>query len=608
MFVEFKANEKFASKGADQSEFHESFADAGYLLKDSDLVVDIDNLGKEKIKEMINYFDINTKTVWTDKGAHLYFVKPKAWKGKSVMVTPLGFEAEFKTIKNTPAGITIKRNGKLRDIENPGNRCELPDFLYNGKHNLDDLFGLDEGDGRDNKLYAHTSKIMNVTNHKNALRFINTHILAKPFNEDDFQRITRDREITAEKGNESDVAKQLIKMLNIVEYADKFYYYSENRYKTGNLKREIAKYLDGSHSEYINEVYKQIDLRPNIVEQPDKGFDIKFRNGILRNGKFIEVDSQEFSPYFINIEHDEEAEPVKAVDDYLDQLTEGDPVYRNLVLEMIAHCLITNVEFKRKLARFSIIIGKGGEGKGTLLEIIGKILGSENCSSVSLDRLPDERYNYGIEGKLCNLGDDVSDKPINNEQMKWLKNISTCDNVDIRHLNKMSRKTRLTASLIFTTNHMLKSHEKDDSYKRRVVWCPMMNKPIKADGEIISKLTSEPVLEYWIKLIVEAYYRLHDNKGFTVSDKVQAYTDSYHADSCEIWVQEKGQDYFLNKRPPAVYSNDSGNDYVTWAEDNFGKAQSARILKATIEKIHDLKVQPRKFNGKSSMVYVKAKS
>jgi putative DNA primase/helicase len=603
MFIEFAQGQKHALKGADTSEYHEAFQDAGYLLRQDDLIVDIDNLGHEPIREMIRIFNIDTQVVWTGRGAHLYFTKPKGFKSKSEAVCPLGFKVEYKTNKNTPNGITIKRDGTLREIDNFGERQPIPDFLFMNK-NFENLLGLGDGDGRDNKLYAHKFKIMTIENYKKVLRFINNNVLAEPFSEEDFQRIAREEELKADDGEEYNVAMFLKRQLNIVEFADRFYIYDGKQYvncsNTDNLKREIAKYLKGKPSRYIEEVAKQLALHPTIIEQPVKGFDIKFKNGILRNGKFIEVDSTEFTPYYIDIEYNEDAEPVQAVDDYLNQLTEGDEDYTNVVLEMMAHPLITNVEFKRKLARFSIIIGKGGEGKGTLLEIIAKILGKDNCSYNSIKKLPDERYAYDIEGKLANLGDDIEDAPITNEEMKMLKNISTCDPVMVRALHKMARNTRLTASLIFTSNHMLKTHEKGDSYKRRVVWCPMFNKPENADAEIITKLTSDEALEYWIKLIMEAYFRLYETKTFTHSSKVDTYTAQYHSENntCQTWVQDREPNYFIGKRPPEIYT-----EYEIWAMENEGRAQSARSLKNTIEAEHGLIVKAKKVNGKTAKVY-----
>lgn len=600
MYIEFKKGEKYAEKGAEVSEFHEAFHDAGYVLTDDDLIIDIDNLPKESIEELIKTFEITTQTVWTTRGVHLYYRKPKGFRGKGTGICPLGFKVEYKTRRNTPNGITIKRDGILRTIDNQGIREELPDFFYQNKK-FDDLQGIGEGDGRDNKLYAHKFKVMNIENYKKLLRFTNDHVFAEPLDEEDFQRVSREEEIRAERDGEYDAAIQLIRMLNVIEYADRLYWYDGKKYKIGNLKREVAQHLRGQKSYYIEEVVKQIEYFTHVVEIPDRGFDIKLKNGILRNGQFIEVDSTEFTPYYIDIAYNDEAESVKVVDDYLNQLTEGDEEYKNLLFEMMAHPLITNVEFKRKLARFSIILGKGGEGKGTFVEIISRILGKENCSYNSIKKLPDEKYAYDIEGKLANLGDDIEDAPITNEEMKILKNISTCDYVMVRALYKMARNTRLTASLIFTSNHMLKSHEKGDSYKRRVVWCPMFNKPSKPDPEIISKLTSPEALEYWLKLIMEGYFRLYEKKQFTESKKVNHFTEEYHQEnnSCLVWLEDKEVDDFLNKRPPEVYT-----EYELWAQENeTSKPQSSRALKNTIENQFNLEVRSKRINNKVAKVY-----
>ena len=129
---------------------------------------------------------------------------------------------------------------------------------------------------------------------------------------------------------------------------------------------------------YIDEVIKQMKYRAPLIDSK-KIFDIKLQNGILREGEFIEMDYQEFTPYSIDIPYNPEAEPVEIVDEYIDHLTNNDPDYRSRLLEILAHPLIVNKEFKRMLAKFFIFVGDGGNGKGTLLLIIRRILGYENC-------------------------------------------------------------------------------------------------------------------------------------------------------------------------------------------------------------------------------------
>jgi putative DNA primase/helicase len=598
--MEFKNGEKYASKLADVSEFHDSFTDAGYVLTEEDLIIDIDSLKKDSIRNLIRIFNINSQVVWTNRGAHIYFKKPKAFKG-AMSLCAFGFPVEFKHIKNTKA-ITIKQNGKIRDIDNEGVREDLPAFFKPIKG--DSLLGLDDGDGRNQKLHAWKFKINSLENSKQVLRFINTDVFAQPLNEDEFQVVTREEEILAEKDGEAEVAKQLIMKLRVCKYGDILYTYDGIRYKADSeFKTLISEQLEGQKTRYIDEVIKQMEYRLYNVVEPENGFDIKFKNGILRNGQFIEIDSTDFTPYFVNVEYNPDAEPVEMVDNYLDKLTEGDANYRKLVLESMAHTLITNAEFKRQLAKFFIFIGDGGNGKGTLLTIIRKILGAENCASLSPEEMTKESYFTSMANKLVNLGDDIEDRAINEKQMKVLKNVSTCDFVAMRRLFEQSTETVVTTSLIFTSNHLLKSFEKSDSYKRRVCWMPMFTKPTKKDPTFITKLTTPEALEYWLKLIFEAYFRLYEKHGFTDSEKVTDYNEKYHEENngTLTFIRDRVKEDFIGKRPPEIYE-----EYVTWAEENFGEGavQSKKILKESVQIELGLVVKDKKVNGRTAKVYM----
>src|SRR6185312_7385912 len=159
MYIEFIKGEKHAGQYADVSDDHSAFKDAGYILTDNDLIVDIDSLEKDKIVKMISLFNIKTQIVWTDRGAHLYFKKPQGFRG-ATRVCPLGFEVEYKHIKNTKH-ITVKRNGELRETVNEGVREDLPSFLFSNKK-LDSLLGLDDGEGRNKALFRHRMKIHEI--------------------------------------------------------------------------------------------------------------------------------------------------------------------------------------------------------------------------------------------------------------------------------------------------------------------------------------------------------------------------------------------------------------------------------------------------------------
>lgn len=600
MYVEYLEGKKHPAKDADIAETLENFNDAGYLLTDSDLVVDIDCLNHEQITELVRYFRIETQIVWTERGAHLYFKKPDGFKGAKA-ICGLGVEVEYKHIGNTKS-ITVKRSGKARTVDNIGIREEFPTF-FKPLRKASELLGLDEGDGRNQALFKHRGYITSLNNWTKILIFINQTIFASPLPEDEMETLTRNVEIKAIKDGEAAIADLIMKEKRVVKYSGALYFFDGKEYTSDEdvLYRMVFSYCEGQKTNYVKEVIEQMNLRTKLI--PDNyTFDIKLKNGILRDGKFIEVDYTDFTPYSIPIKYDPGTDPVKEVDEYLNHLTNSDEDYKKFVLEMMGHCLIVDKEVKRMMGRFFILIGSGGNGKGTLLSIIRAILNQKNCSGLSIKNMTDERYFNVLQGKLTNLGDDIQDEPINNEQMKILKNISTCDFVEMRKLYKNANSVELTPTLIFASNHVLKSFEKGESYKRRVVWMPMFTKVKKKDKRFITKITSEEALQYWIKLIVEAYFRLYENEKFTDSKIVEDYNNKYHEenDTTLEFVSDLTVDDVIGKRAPEIYA-----DYEVWAEENGLNVQSKRALNSTIKDQLGLETGPKKINGTTKRVYLK---
>ena len=573
------------------------------MLTEDDLVIDIDNLPKDIIQKMVKAFDIKTQTVWTERGVHFYFKKPKTFSRGANKVCALGFPIEMKHAKNTKA-VTIKRNGKLRDIEHEGIREDLPDIFALNKR-FEVLLGLEEGDGRNQKLFEHRGKLAGVKGWKQILSFVNSYIFAEPLGAKEFETIARDMVVEADEGKEPQVAKWLMDEFKMLKFDNEIYFYTNGEYVTDEdrLYKLIFAKVGDKKTHYVEEVKRQIQLRARTIVEPDHGFDIKFNNGILKRGEFIEIDYEDFTPYNINVNYYPDAEPVKDVDDYIDHLTNGDPDYRDLLMEILGHTLIVDKEFKRMVGKFFIFVGGGGNGKGTLLQIIKTILNAENCSALDVARMNDERYVANMKGKLVNLGDDIQDQPINNEQMKMLKNISTCDYIESRKLYEQSKSTQLTVTLIFTSNHILKTFEKGTSYKRRVVWLPMYTevKEGKKDPLFITKQATQKALEYWARLMVEGYQRLYRRGGFSESKIVNDFNNEYHLENNNalMWLEDVDPKEIEGKKNPEVMA-----EYGQWAEENGYNEVSARLMKSTIYDLYKMGIGTKKINGKSAKVYM----
>ncbi|WP_289843346.1 DUF5906 domain-containing protein [Faecalibaculum rodentium] len=557
-FIEFQPGEKYAKPGADKSDFTESFQDCGYLLTNDEIVIDIDHLPKESIRELCKTFDIKTQIVWTNRGAHLYFKKPPRHR-RTDGVCRLGFEIEELTCTNRPNGVTVKRDGVLREIENAGAREALPDIFTVSKR-FEDLTGLSEGDGRNRKLYTHKMKLNNCEDWFRIIRFINEHVFDEPLPQKEFDSLSRAEQFEGDQKttNEADVAEQVIREFKCAKWASQVWFWSEKAGKfisdDEELAAIIAKRIAVKDPNKVEKAMKW--LRINAKKYPaDYIFKIRLRNGFLADGKFTPIVVDDFTPHCIDIDYNPDAEPVPAIDEYLDQIvnepkyTQQDMQdYRNRLIEIMAYGLIVNPERVRVLSKFHILRGEGSNGKGTFLEIMKTIYQPENCSTLSIEDLADATRINSLTGKLVNLGDDVEDKPIGKTQFKHIKNITSADTVTIRRLYKEAESVVLQAKLIYTSNSDLRTFDKGHALERRMCWVPMFNTVRKPDPNFITKMTTPEALEYWMKLMVEAYVRLYKH-GWTESKICADYNGEYHRhnDISKMFIEELEKDDFHYK-------------------------------------------------------------
>ena len=608
MFIEYQNGEKHAGSNAAISESMDSFQDCGLLLTNEDIVIDIDHVPKETIKAAMSEFGIITQTIWTDRGAHLWFKKPAWFTRRRDGVCRLGFEIEQHNRSSNPNGMTVKRNGIERQIDNFGKQCFLPPiFKIDTKCKYTNLTGMNDGEGRNKALFAHRMNLQrnSAPDVERICAFINRHVFAEPLPEAELEGILRDVAADESTNRQSDIASVIMHECMTTIYSGMTWWYRNGEYLADendqNLIRRVYATCEGEKTSFVDEVIKQVKYRSPIVSA-ETVFPIRFKNGILRNGEFIPMkDYMDFTPYFIDIDYRPDAEPVQMVDDYINNLTNGDQSYKDLLMEVVGYVMITDPEKIRSLGKFFMFRGDGANGKGTLLQIMKKIYNAKNCTNLSIKQLTDDRYKVTMIGKLANLGDDIEAEAIDNDQLKVLKNISTADTVATRHMYAESESTTFTTKLYFTTNSDISSFEKGYAYKRRIVWLPMFNKVEKPDPRFISKLTTKEALEYWIRLIVEGYKRLYRNMEWTECKAVEDYNSRYHENNnvCARFAKDLDPDTMLIGKTVS----EMRNAFYDWdTEDN--KFRS-KLFKEAVWDIYKIGLGKSKVSGKVCRVFMR---
>src|SRR5699024_2061075 len=113
----------------------------------------------------------------------------------------------------------------------------------------------------------------------------------------------------AVKDGESIIADAVMREKRVVMYSGMLYFYDGDEYISdeAKLNRMVYRYCEGQKSRYVDEVISQMKMRSKLIDS-EKEFDIKFKNGLLKDGKFLEVDYTDFTPYSININYFPDAE------------------------------------------------------------------------------------------------------------------------------------------------------------------------------------------------------------------------------------------------------------------------------------------------------------
>lgn len=200
-----KFNPKFYKDNYDQ------WNNVGFIIGNDIIVLDFDNDNINE-KQIIKYIENKypTLVVQTTRGKHFYYKMPKDYHFKKIVdgLSCLGFQCDYLTGEKCLA--TIKLNGQLRKMNrefNVDNIPYLPQELYPLKK-AKKLSGMNNGDGRNNGLYAHLLSVREEfpsVDINTLAQSINNNIFAKKLDNNELREVIKsamkkDVKVTSKKG------------------------------------------------------------------------------------------------------------------------------------------------------------------------------------------------------------------------------------------------------------------------------------------------------------------------------------------------------------------------------------------------------------------------
>ncbi|PNZ25243.1 hypothetical protein CD114_10915 [Mammaliicoccus sciuri] len=164
-----------------------------------------------------------------------------------------------------------------------------------------------------------------------------------------------------------------------------------------------------------------------------------------------------------------------------------------------------------------LLVGNGGNGKSTLLNMMANFVGEENVSSVSLPGLS-ERFNLAeLHNKLLNAGDDIPIQSI--KDASNFKKLSTGERITAERKGQDPFQFRNYAKLVFSANAIPRWFENSNGIFDRLVLVPLnaqlRNNP-KRDPFLEKKVTTDEARSHLLNLAINALGQLLHRRKFTI--------------------------------------------------------------------------------------------
>ena len=332
------------------------------------------------------------------------------------------------------------------------------------------------------------------------------------------------------------------------------YNFSEGIY-TGQeayINRAIAKLEFRFDPRKYTQVHKYLKTQLPFLSKLENKNLIALNNGVFNSkGKQLEI----FNPdYFITSKlatrYNKDAvnnylairDTYFDVDKWFLSIANGDEELVKLLWEIVNEAINPN-HTREKMA---ILYGEGNNGKGTFQAMLTNLIGIENISTLTPHDFSGEFKLEMLQGKVCNIGDDISNKYL--DDVSNLMSIVTGDPVAVNRKGKSVITARFKLFNIFSANKLPKVRNKSQGAYRRLLIVPF-----NADfnGQVQDRRIKEEYLKNKIVLEYILYKALHlDFEKFSNTSATDHMLEEYKEDNDYLYSFVK--DWYVHRKLPEV--------------------------------------------------------
>jgi len=341
--------------------------------------------------------------------------------------------------------------------------------------------------------------------------------------------------------------------------------------------------FDARFCDFRKKLYEQF-LATAYLPKPEPPKDlvlVNLLNGTLEispNGATLhKFRREDFLTYQLQFVYDRSAD-APIFRRYLERVV-PDPERQRILAEYLGY-LFVKVSYL-KLEKALILYGTGGNGKSVFFDIVEALLGKENVTNYSLQRLTDkEGYSRAqIVGKLVNYATEIS---VDLESSKF-KALVSGEPVEARLPYGKPFNTADYAKLIFNCNRLPKDVEHTEAFFRRFLIVPFEVAIPKHEKDTqLARKIIERELPGILNWVLEGLNRILEQKDFSECTASIKALEQYRRESDSVLTFLDEQDYKAHPNQTKAL-DDLYQEYKVFCSNDGYKATGKRVFRERLE-------------------------
>lgn len=375
----------------------------------------------------------------------------------------------------------------------------------------------------------------------------------------------------SDKPSHDIIARRLLQENEIRVFEDTLYIYENGVYRRNekSINRKIIEIYPKATTRMQKEVKSYLLTMAPEVQLKYENL-INFKNGLydLNNNALMPHSPYYFTINQINANINWDPVRIGAVDRFLDKISCGNIGRKKAILQMIGYSMTSSVEMQKAF----VLYGKtAGNGKSTLLEIIERLIGSENVSHVTLQDFVSNRFSVSeIKGKLVNMVSEMTKEFLKDSSV--FKQIVTGDTTTVEEKFKDRHTIKPYAKHIFTANELPKVADTSNGYFRRLFIIPF--EAVFTDLEKINfnfkELITEQALDYLAAIALQEYIIARREHAFINEEESKNIIETYKMESNTViaYLYDKDRMRCLLRSGRVRKRNEVFADYINYCKDS----------------------------------------